>query len=41
MKKWIISAFLYLAIVIVGYTVYETIFGVDENVDAHTEEHTA
>lgn len=41
MKKWIISAFLYLAIVIVGYFAYEAVFGVDEKLDAHTEEHTA
>ncbi|UGB32930.1 hypothetical protein [Metabacillus sp. B2-18] len=39
MKKWILSAFIYLGIVIIGYYIYDSVFLEETKVDTHAEEH--
>jgi hypothetical protein len=39
MKKWMLSAIVYLGIVIVGYFIYEAVFKEEQSVDTHGTEH--
>ncbi|MBO1511343.1 hypothetical protein [Metabacillus bambusae] len=41
MKKWMLSAIVYLAIVIVGYFTYEAVFIEEQSVDTHGSDHDA